>query len=369
VTLLGLSTMGCSESLESTGEDGTSDRAVGRSEQGDARPSFAAGAKARASASLEADPRRAPPAVLQAQRRSPVTATARGVVEVRRREFSPRVGEAARIESIEERIAGLTPEEAIALLEQSMGPLDGAHYVLQSGSEIRFVDGDRLPLDGEFSLIDCRDPEIAAREPDRDFRYWIGGLRLTSPPEVLVPARAGTVHLPQLGESGYSERMGWGSMHIRGTRVTRFERKLDLRIAEQELDWALELHRWMYLDADSSSEGRFDGDDSACPDELSLHLLVEERTLEWERVDGWDGSTLQPIRGSNSRRLLARVDLELLHVSYEAEIFDPGQRAPRYEAASRGVVVGSSSREPARAHKVERRPPARVESEGVLDLR
>jgi hypothetical protein len=277
------------------------------------------------------------------------------------------------VESLEQRLAELTPREAIALLERSMGPLVGAHYVLQRGSELELADGGWLELEGEFSLIDCRDPEQAIREPEREFSYWIGGLRLSAAPDILIPLRTGSTQLPILGGPGISERLGWGPLYIKETRVTRFERKLDLWIAEEGQSWARVSRRRLQLAPESMSLARFASEDSACPEELTLHLRLEESSTEWERLEGEEGPEIQRIGGSYTSESLAWLTLELLRVSYEAEIFDLEQRAPRLAASSGAGSVRTQPRgpsyQPLRVREAERSSPIHIQRQGTLDLR
>lgn len=268
-------------------------------------------------------------------------------------------------------LAEATVAEAIAILEQTMGPLEGAHYLLQPGSALELEDGDWIPLEGGFSLIDCRDPELAVREPDRSFDYWIGGLLLSSSPEILQPAGYGHVHLPLFGGPGMSERLGWGSLRIRGTRPVALNRTLALELDREERDWARVVRRHLQLDAEAENVARFDDDRDVCPEWLSLSLLLKDGVIEWEAVadEGEEdiGVRSRPIAGSQTTELLGRVTLELMRVSYEPEIFDPDQRLPRLASTAQ---LEAASRATRRVEGPPRRTaPVRRQTGGALKVR
>ncbi len=128
------------------------------------------------------------------------------------------------LSSFDDLLAKLTPAQAIEKLEETMGPLEGAHYVLQRDSGVELVDDGWRYLEGELSLIDCRDTELAAQEPGRSFPYWVGGVRFSDAPDAIEPAIDGTTTVPLLGGPGMSDDPRWRDMHIRGTSVTRFGR-------------------------------------------------------------------------------------------------------------------------------------------------
>jgi hypothetical protein len=318
----------------------------------------------------QAPARMAPPARIDdtAVQRAPAVTRAQRLTRPRHRETHPVTVSMGGDRHIRNRLAEATVAEAIAILEQTMGPLEGAHYVLQPGSALELADGEWIPLDGGFSLIDCRDPELAAREPDRGFDYWIGGLLLSSSPEILQPAGHGNVHLPLFGGPGMSERLGWGSLRIRGTRPIALNRTLALELDREERDWARVVRRHLQLDAEAENVARFDGDRAACPEWLSLSLLLKDGVIEWEAgvEEGEEdmGVRSRPIAGSQTTELLGSVTLELMRVSYEPEIFDPDQRLPRLASAAQSELGSRATR------RVEGPPlrvaPVRRQTGGVL---
>ncbi len=236
--------------------------------------------------------------------------------------------------SLDEELARLEPAAAIELLERIMGRrFEGAHYVLQRGSEADLVEEGWYPLSGELSLIDCADPEEVASAPSRSHRYWVGGLALEDPPENLLPAFKGQAEVPLFGGPGVAVRSSWKDLEIRGDSalVTGFGREFDLWLEAESGDHATLGSRQLALDAEAGSLARFQREEDACPLELDIHLVLRKVYTLYERSD--EHGRARVSTGGRETTPLGRVTLIARQVSSRPEIFDLDQRGVRVRAS------------------------------------
>jgi hypothetical protein len=232
--------------------------------------------------------------------------------------------------SLDEELERLEPAAAVELLERIMGRrFEGAHYVLQRGSEADLFEEGWHPLSGELSLIDCADPEEVASAPTRSHLYWVGGLALEDPPEILLPAFEGVAEIPLFGEPGVSARSSWKDIQIRGDGavVTVFGRELDLWLEAESGDHATVGRRQLVVDAEARSLARFHRDEDACPFEIELHLVLQEVHTLFERSE--EHERARASAGGRETTTLGRVTLIARQVSNQPEIFDLDKRAVR----------------------------------------
>jgi len=267
----------------------------------------------------------------------PAAGRAPGSREVARRAIAPR-GEpvTARMSrtaptNLEDALLGMSAEEALRAVEEIQGPFEGAHYVLQRGSEVVFDDASATALEGELSVVDCRfvDPE----DPGRGRSLWIGGLR-TSEPGLFEGRIETRESVDVLGREVWISGR-WSDLSESQGRLGGLSRSLEIEIEEASRDLVILWRSEVRLAPQPPSEARFDADDAPCPSELTLHLAMEERLERWEPVLR-DGEWHPARMASDVSATPARATLLARRVAHRAELFDPGQRTLRAVALRPG---------------------------------
>lgn len=239
----------------------------------------------------------------------------------------------------------LEPAAFVAAVERVVGPLEGAHYVVDRGSEA-WSDGRVARVDGGLSLLDCRprDPD----RPERGARLWVGGLRLEGAPEVFAAEIEERLPLSLFGDETVSHSARWNDMVLIRGQLSGLSRLLAGGVDEQTRDGVTVWRRDLTLDPSqpSTAEPASLAEGDGCPDQLSLHLRVTESLEHWIPRESEEG--VRPYR----ERLeevgeLAGATLYLRRVSFVPEIVDRSQRALPTRVMVPSVTAVRSSLAPA----------------------
>jgi len=226
-------------------------------------------------------------------------------------------------------LRSLEPAVFVEVIEQEMGPLESAHYIVQRGSEI-VVDDRSEPAEGAFSLLDCR--PIDASRPELGARFWIGGLRLEGAPDVFASQIEIRRVLP-LFDSNVTMGAEWSDLWLRAGVLSGLRRTLAGEIDEATADRIVVWRRDLELDPalPSGAVPGVLGEGDACPDEMTLHVRVTDALESWVPRESEHGT--QPYRTHvDEIGEVARATLYLRRVSFTPEIVDVSQRVLRVEA-------------------------------------
>ena len=274
-------------------------------------------ARARATATARAE----------ATRRAPLRVERRAVVHPVRTNPAPRVARVQRRDSegLDGALLGMEPDAVMRKLSEIQGPLEGAHYVLQRGSEVEVPGELPRPVEGELSLVDCS--LVHPGDPRRGRLLWIGGLRIDGAPDLFDGRIERSLTLPILDGPGLVFSGRWADARVIQGSLSGLRRTLDAGVEESWAGTASVWKRELVLDADRRSPVAFHDDRDLCPWEITLHLTVRDRIETWER--GPKGMRLASV---DSDVTLARATLVALWVSPDPEIIDPVQRIPRVKS-------------------------------------
>jgi len=227
---------------------------------------------------------------------------------------------------------GKTPREVITKLEETQGPVESAHYVFERGSEAGRIGERPRSVDGALSVIDCRwsDPD----DPASTRSLWVGGMELEGAPEEFDNAIEHERNLTLFGSETITFAGRWTDARISDDTLHGMRRILDAGIEDEWSGGAQIWRREFRTHTDVSSHVAFVREDATCPDEMTLHLVLQDQLEVWElaEVDGDPRpkrvETLPP-ETIGTATLLAR------KVADEPEIIEAGQRCLPLRSAAR----------------------------------
>jgi hypothetical protein len=202
-------------------------------------------------------------------------------------------------------------------------PLDlgpGAHYALDV--ELELFGGWPETLAGELSLIRCRDDG-----PDRG-SLGVGAVRIEGLPAEFESEIDRRVELDLLDGAVLTRTNDWSPIALRQQRVSGLVRVLSVEVEKDDGDVASVRERRLRIEPSEPNE-IVPSPDGPCPDELVLHLVLEELVGRYAAVEVPEANGISVHAANEHREELGRATWFARRVSDTPEIIDPeARRAP-----------------------------------------